>query len=116
MGFHDEEAETGESDLRLQQGMRDALEAEGEATFEGLREEGGVRVAVIAFEIETEMELEYELEPTEGMPDNPIRVAGGERTFEGELLWDLEAEAQGLPPRVQWGHRVRLEPVRSTAT
>ena len=90
MGFYEAQTESAESMIRRQQGEMDAVEAEGEATFEGVREERGVRVAVIAFELEMEQEYEYEPEVVEAEYETMVRVLGSNRTFEGELVWDLE--------------------------
>jgi len=90
LSFYEEEQGPDESYQELEGLLRGSLEGSAEATFEGLREEDGVRVAVITVEVEATTEGEIEVEdPRMG---EVIRAVAIEREFEGELLWNLELQ------------------------
>ncbi|MAB79878.1 MAG: hypothetical protein CMJ89_11045 [Planctomycetes bacterium] len=89
LDFSDEEEEEEVPDYRreLNQETIENLTGEGEATFENVREEGGVRVAVIRIDLE----IETDASATES--EGPADVDHGldiSRRIEGVILWDLD--------------------------
>ncbi len=88
VGWYDAEEEDG-PDLGYSLQSVENLTGEGEATLEEIRDEDGVRVAVISVEltVETEIELDVSEEEEELGVTQTIEE---ERSVEGELLWDLD--------------------------
>jgi hypothetical protein len=87
MGYHregEEKEDDGDSDE-----LRKNVEGEIKATYKGTRDEGGVKVGVIAFEAELQSKSEREIEQEEG----PATTSTTENAIEleGELLWDVAA-------------------------
>jgi len=72
------------------------MEFEGEATLSEVRDEDGTTVAVITYEMEATSEASVDSEFEEGGMLTVQRTM--ERTFEGFILWDIEA-----------GHAISLE-------
>lgn len=98
LGFHEEGEETDEDERELSGQTIDNLEGSGTARLEEIREEDGVRVAVLHVELEITTGSEHVLpavapdEVEEGEFPRPeitveVRI---ERKLEGTLLWDLE--------------------------
>ena len=84
------EIESDESYREMLEVLRENLEGSVEATFEGFREEDGVRVAVLRVEAEATTEGEIEVEdPRMGEVTQAVAI---ERELEGELLWNLELQ------------------------
>jgi len=95
LGFLEEdEDELSPLSRELNEETIENLTGEGEATLEEIREESGVRVAVIKLElgIETEAEaVDDDLETEDGEEIPPLtHTVTIERQLEGEILWDLE--------------------------
>ncbi len=89
--FYNSEFEEGPSENteRMNEAVVDALTGDGEVTFEGTREEDGVRVAVLALTLEMSSEGTIEVEGPDGnTADNSVTM---EREIEGEILWNLDA-------------------------
>jgi len=90
LAFYEEEQGPDESYREMLEVLRENLEGSVEATFEGFREEDGVRVAVLRVEAEATTEGEIEVEdPRMGEVTQAVAI---ERELEGELLWNLELQ------------------------
>ncbi len=90
VGLHPDDGELEEADVESDLQTIESLEGKGEATFEGVREEDDLRLAVITFELELEMGSETEVEPEMDMITSQVRGQSQTEEIEGELLWDLE--------------------------
>lgn len=91
LNFYNSEIEEGpnENTARMNEAVVDALTGGGEVTFEGTREEDGIRVAVLALTLEMSSEGTIEVEGPGGeTAENSVTM---EREIEGEILWNLEA-------------------------
>jgi hypothetical protein len=97
LDFHPEGAEPSEDDRGPSRQTIERLEGGGTARLEEVREEDGVRVAVIHVELEITTGSESSLPALEGdeesgepwRPEVKVEVEI-ERTIEGTILWDLE--------------------------
>ena len=90
LGFYDENASGADPvSTHLNQQIIENLDGEGVASFEGVRDEDGERLAVISVSlaIDTYAEAEREIEEHDVTYDVEIEI---DREIEGELLWDLE--------------------------
>jgi hypothetical protein len=86
--YSDEEEAPGEADREMNAQTIENLEGGGTVTFEELREEDGVRVAVlrVTLEVETSCGSEAELEGATMTVEVEI-----ERSLEGTILWDVDS-------------------------
>ena len=98
LDFHPSDGEVDEEDRAPSRQTIERLEGSGTASLEELREEDGVRVAVIHVELEITTGSETTLPAVEGgdpdagefpIPEREVEVEI-ERTLEGTILWDLE--------------------------
>ena len=97
LDFHPADVEVDEEDRAPSRQTIERLEGSGTARLAELREEDGVRVAVIHVELEITTGSETTLPAVEGDPDagefpipeREIEIEM-ERTLEGTILWDLE--------------------------
>ena len=78
-----------EEEREFREGIRDSMEGEWTAEWQGTRDEDGTSVGVIALTGEFTSEAEISFEPDEGI--TVTRSAELELSVEGELLWDMEA-------------------------
>ncbi len=90
LGFYEEQAGPDEQRLEMTLALLEEVQGSIEATYQGTREEDGVRVAVIEVEIEAKTSAEAEMED-ERMGEY-TQFVSLERTVEGEILWDLEGQ------------------------
>ena len=83
--------EDGEADeeREFREGIRDNMDGEWAAEWQGTRDEDGTTVGVIALTGEFTSEAEVSFEPEDGI--TVTRGAELELSLEGELLWDMEA-------------------------
>lgn len=103
------------------------IEGTAKARFAGVREEDGVRVAVLEIELDIETGASAQRETEQGTIDIELTI---ERELEGEILWDLEndhlvsAELEGSSTRSNTrsgtlpgpeGDEVAVEEVESNA-
>jgi len=89
MGYQEEGAEEeDESGDALSEGLRDNRKGEIKATYKGVREEGGVKVGVIAFEGKLSTSFEVENDEEGGASSKTSNEQTDE--LEGEILWNLE--------------------------
>lgn len=82
-------SEESDVDAERQRQFRENLDGKFSATFEGVREEDGVRVAVIALRADVSTQATTHGEDEDGDPVETHFVRDSD--CEGELLWDLEA-------------------------
>lgn len=87
MGYREEGEEAGEQDDAMSDGLRQNRKGEIKATYKGVREEGGVRVGVIAFEAKLATSFEVEKAEEGGASSKQSNEQTDE--LEGELLWNL---------------------------
>lgn len=103
VGWHDAEAEVSDDDEDMNAQTIENLEGSGSVTLEELREEDGVRVAVLHVTLDVETSCESEVELEGGTLTVEVEI---ERTLEGTILWDLEnghalaAELEGTGSRL----------------
>ncbi|MEW6073743.1 MAG: hypothetical protein AB1726_14255 [Planctomycetota bacterium] len=88
--FIAEGEEQDADELALDLALAAALEGEGEATYAGVREEDGLRLAAISFTFELEAAVEREVEAEAEAVRSLVSGRETTREVEGELLWDLE--------------------------
>lgn len=89
LDFVDEGETEKDADQReMNEEIIENLEGSGSATLEELREEDGVRVAVLSVEFEIETWADADIE-VEDLPDIELEITI-ERSVGGEILWDLD--------------------------
>lgn len=95
--FRDDGEEISDQDRRMNQQTIERLQGTGTARLEEVRDEEGVRVAVIHVQLEVttgcDGTLEGTVEAEEGEEEQPYSIAIEveiERTIEGTILWDLD--------------------------
>ena len=92
MGYKPE-GETEAPDDKLADGLRDSRKGEIKATYKGTREEGGVKVGVIAFVGKLDAAFEQDMEKdaeAEGVSSGKLSAEQSDE-LEGEILWDIAA-------------------------
>jgi hypothetical protein len=87
LDFHAEGEEIDDSIRELNQGTIDGIAGKCTARFAGVRDEDGVRVAVLAVEFDVETHAEITVDDEGASLETQLSV---ERELEGEILWDLE--------------------------
>jgi hypothetical protein len=77
-----------ESERKSSEAMRENFEGQGKGTFKGVREEDGLKLAVIEFsaEIDSAWQVDLEGRMASGTEDRRLHF-----TLKGELLWDTAA-------------------------
>ena len=90
LDFHVEEQQEGPGDIdrEIGQDTIEGIEGTGKARFDGVREEDGVRVAVLQVEMSIETGADLTLNTEDG--DEVEMEVAIERDLTGEILWDLE--------------------------
>ena len=83
----DEGSEDPERELEFERALDRGVDGELTATFRGLRDEAGRRVAVIAIEAEIETEAE---QPQDRDDREVIVIVSLSYDMQGELLWDMQ--------------------------
>lgn len=103
VGWHDEEAEASDDDEDMNAQTIENLEGSGTVTLEEVRDEDGVRVAVLHVTLEVETSCQSDVELEGGALTVEVEI---ERSLEGTILWDLEhdhavsAELEGTGSRL----------------
>ncbi len=87
LGFVDEGKAKDPVQRELNEEVIENLEGEGSATFEELREEDGVRLALISVELEIETWADSAMEQEGVEIEIEVEIS---RDITGEILWDLD--------------------------
>lgn len=85
---HIEGEESDPVQLEMSLALIEDVDCEGSASLEEVREEDGVRVAELRFELEIESDGSVDVDAEEG---SVTLLRELERTLEGTILWDLDA-------------------------